>query len=367
MSTRAQHATAVLHIDLDAICDNYRLLRQQAGRAHCAAVLKADAYGVGAAQVGAALAGAGCRHFFVAHLDEAIALRPHVPGDASVFVLHGPPPRSEKAFVHHRLTPVLNSLQQIAAWHALAREIGAPLPAIIQVDTGMSRMGLSEREIDLWLADPEFSRSTPLLYLMSHLACADEPDNPMNRLQLQRFKHLRMRIGAPPASLANSSGIFLGDAFQFDLVRPGAALYGVAPAQGQPNPLRQVLKLQAPISQVRTIQAGDYVGYGMGFRAERQSRIATVQVGYADGWLRSMSNRGRVGLRDGIAPLVGKVSMDSITLDVTDIDERDVNEGTLVDLIGELNPVDQVALQAGTIAYEVLTSLGNRYRRQYHC
>jgi alanine racemase len=365
MHPQAAHAGAILTVDLDALRSNYRLLRKQAGSAACGAAVKADAYGLGAERVGPALAAEGCRHFFVAHLDEGIALRPHLPATAQVFVLHGPPPGTGQEFISRGLTPVLNSLQQVQDWHALAQALQRPLPAIVQVDSGMSRMGLPAAEAEAWLADPLYQQTIPPLFLMSHLACAEHQDHPMNASQLARFKALRQRLPQVPASLANSSGIFLGTDYQFDLVRPGAALYGIAPVAGAANPLQPVAALHGRILQTRTIERGDHVGYGISYSATEQRQIATVGVGYADGWLRGMSNRGVVFIDGKAAPMVGTVSMDSITIDVTGIAAERLQAGALVELIGPSRPVDDVARLAGTIGYEILTGLGMRYYREY--
>lgn len=360
-----ERAGAILTVDLAAIRANYRLLRARAAPAACAAVLKSDAYGLGAAPVAAALYQEGCRHFFVAHLDEGIALRPRLAGDAEIVILHGAPPGTEREFLAHRLTPVLNSLAQIAAWRALAASFGRALPAIVQVDSGMSRMGLAPAEVDALAADPQGLAGIALRLVMSHLACADEPGNTMNARQLARFKALRARLPACPASLCNSSGVFLGGDYHFDLVRPGAALYGIAPAAGQPNPMHPVVRLQGRIIQTRTIERGDHVGYCLNYTAAATCQVATVAVGYADGWLRTMSNRA-LALVDGIrVPQIGNISMDSITLDVSALAPARVAPGSLVDLICDEHPVDAVAGLAGTIGYEVLTSLGPRLHREY--
>jgi alanine racemase len=365
MAVKEAHAGTVLTIDLGAIRDNYRLLRAKASGAACAAVLKADAYGLGAARVAPALAEEGCRHFFVAHLDEGIAVRPHLPPHAEIFVLHGPMPGTEPEFVHHRLVPVLNSAAQVAGWRQLAARLDRMLPAIVQIDTGMSRLGLSSGEVDAACSDPDYLRGIALRYLMSHLACAERRDHPMNVQQLAAFNQARRRLPSCPASFANSSGIFLGSDFHFDLVRPGAALYGIAPVAGMANPMKPVVRLQARIIQVRSIEDGAHVGYGATYRAAGPRRIATVAVGYADGWLRSFSNRGCM-LAGGVrAPIVGIVSMDTCTLDVTEVDQRHLQPGACVDLISDEQPVDAVAAQAGTIAYEILTSLGHRYYRNH--
>jgi alanine racemase len=361
----SDHAGAVLSIDLDGICANYRLLCARASPAKCAAVLKSNAYGLGAVPVGKALYTAGCRHFFVAHLDEGLALRPYLNGDAAIFVLHGPPPGTECEFHRNNLIPVLNSIEQFAGWGRLAHAEGCRLPAIVQIDSGMSRMGLSAAEIDAWRLDPNLTDGIAVQFLMSHLACADQPENPMNQQQLERFRAARRALPAYPSSLANSSGIFLSKHFHFELVRSGAGLYGIAPISGSANPMRPVVRLQARIIQTRVINPGDHVGYSMGYTAREVRQIATVAIGYADGWSRNMSNCG-FSLVDGVrVPQVGNISMDSVTLDVSALAAGRVAPGQLVDFIWTEHPVDAVAVLAGTIGYEVLTNLGPRISRQY--
>lgn len=365
MQQEAGRAGAVLKIDLNALRHNYRLLRSKLGAAHCGAAVKADAYGLGAIRVSQALLEEGCRHFFVAHLEEAIALRPHIIESAEIYVMHGSPVGYEAEFIEYRCVPILNSVQQILAWRKLAESQQTELPAIIQLDTGMSRMGLSGKEVQRWLANPDFIQGIKLQYLMSHLACAEDQQHPMNQQQLNTFKALRAQLPNCGASLANSSGIFLGPDFHFDLARPGAALYGVAPVAGLANPMRAVAHLQGCIIQTREIAAGTGVGYGLTWHSAAPSRIATVAVGYADGWLRSLSNRGVAHINGLVAPMVGNVSMDTITLDVSHIPLAQLYPGALVDLISDNNTVDQVAERASTIGYEILTSLGMRYQRHY--
>ena len=365
MQQETGRAGALLKIDLTALRHNYRLLRSQVGSAACGAAVKADAYGLGALRVSQALVEEGCRHLFVAHLEEAIALRAHIPDSVAIYVMHGSPIGYEAEFLEYHCIPVLNSAEQILAWRDLAETKQTKLPAVIQLDTGMSRMGLSGAEVLAWLADPDFIRGIQLQYLMSHLACAEDQQDPMNAQQLALFNRLRAQLPTCGATLANSSGVFLGKDFHFDLVRPGAALYGIAPVAGQPNPMRAVAHLQGKILQTREIAAGTGVGYGLSWRSTQPSRIATVAVGYADGWLRALSNRGVVHI-DGIAaPMVGNVSMDTITIDVSHIPLNKTVPGALVDLISRDNTADQVAARAGTIGYEILTSLGLRYQREY--
>ncbi|HUI16738.1 MAG TPA: alanine racemase [Alphaproteobacteria bacterium] len=364
-SARQEHAGAVLTIDLAAIRANYRLLQGRLGKASCAAVVKADAYGLGAARVAPVLAAAGCTHFFVAHLEEALALSSHLPEGTALYVLHGPPVGAEAELLAHRLVPVLNSLPQLDAWTALARARGRPLPALLQLDTGMSRLGLSHEEVKAVIDDPARLEGLELRYVMSHLACAEVADHPLNERQLARFRELCRALPRAPASFANSSAVFLGPDYHFDLARPGAALYGVAPTVGRPNPLAQVVSLAARVIQLRTIPAGTSVGYNARWTAPELRRIATVAAGYADGYLRSLSNRATAWFGDTPLPLVGGVSMDTITLDVTALRDGELQPGSLVELIGAHHSIDALAEQAGTIAYEVLTSLGSRYFRRY--
>jgi alanine racemase len=364
--TGLARAGALLSIDLGAVRANYRLLRQHLDGTACAAVVKADAYGLGAERVAPALAAEGCRHFFVAHLDEAIALRPHLPAAAELFVLNGLPPGAEAECLQRGATPVLNSMAQVAAWAGLARSHGRPLPAVLQIDTGMSRLGLSRAELAAVADDPRRLDGIALRCVMSHLACAERQDHPLNAEQLRRFGAARALLPAAPASLANSSGVFLGRDYHFDLARPGAALYGVAPVAGRPNPMRPVVRLQGRVIQVREVEAGAAVGYGGTWRAAAgPRRIATVAVGYADGLLRSLGNRARAFVDGTPVPLVGVVSMDTATFDVSDAPPDALAPGGFIDLIDERNPVDAVAERAGTIAYEILTGLGRRYGRRY--
>ena len=365
----AARAGAFMTVDLGAIRSNYRMLRELAGPAACAGVMKADAYGLGMAQVAPALAREGCRVFFTAHVDEGMRLRALVPPDAIIYVLHGPTPGATRDFVAHELVPVLNDPAQVADWRAQARALDRVLPAAIQFDTGMSRMGLAPADLRALLEDTALLKGIKPVLAMSHLACADEPAHPMNATQRERFDAtlavLRTRFPGLAGSLANSSGIFLGAGFHHQLARPGAALYGINQQPGSANPLRQAVSLAARIVQVRTVQAGDCVGYGARYVSRAPERIATISIGYAYGWLRALSCRGHAFI-DGLhVPFVGNVSMDSITLDVSGIPEERVAPGRLVDLLCAQQTVDDVAAQTGTIGYEVLTRLGSRFHRDY--
>lgn len=365
----AARAGAVLTIDLAAATWNYRrLARQMAGRP-CAAVVKADAYGLGLERLAPAFARAGARAFFVGPVDEGLALRAVLDAagfdGAEIYVLNGVLEGTQADFRAHRLVPVLNSLACIERWAAAAAAAGEALPAAVHVDTGMSRLGLPADELERLAGEPGRLDGLELRLVMSHLACAEEPEHPLNGEQLGLFEAARARLPPAPASLANSSGLFLGADYRFDLGRPGVALYGVNPTPGRPSPMRQVVRLQGRILQVREIDAPTSVGYGATHRAERRMRIATVGAGYGDGYPRALSNRGHAAIEGRLVPVVGRVSMDSLTLDVTDLPAGAAEPGGFVDLIGPDHDVDDLAAEAGTIGYEILTSLGRRYHRIY--
>ena len=353
---------AVLTVDLGALADNYRRLQRAAADSEVAAVVKANGYGLGALEVAVALSDAGCRSFFVAHPDEGLGLRGRLPA-APIHVLNGLPAGSEAAMVEAGLIPVLNHPGELARWAGQARRVGRPLPAALQIDTGMCRLGFAGA--DLERLDASALAGLELVLVMSHLACAEEPDHPLNEQQRQRFEQLRGRLPATRASLANSSGIFLGRAFHYDLCRPGVALYGVNPTPGRANPTAPVVTLEAPVLQVHEVRAPGTVGYGATYRTRAGMRIATVPLGYADGYPRAAGGRARARIAGHVVPLVGRVSMDLITLDVSALPADAVRLGTMVTMIGGLDGVDELAAAAGTIGYEVLTRLGSRFARRY--
>jgi len=363
----APAAGGILTINLDAVAGNWRRLRARlpAG-CICGGVVKADGYGLGAEPVARALVAVGCRDFFVAQLDEGRDLAPTLPDDARLFVLSGPTPGTEAAFSNAGLIPVLNSVQQVTAWADHIRARG-PSPAAVHVDTGMTRTGLDLSELEALGSDPASALTAiaPEL-LISHLACADDPGHPQNTDQIAAFAAARAALPGVPGSLANSSGHFLGADALHDLTRPGIALYGGNPTPGRPNPMAPAVRLQGRILQVRRVDAPAAVGYGATHRASAGTRIATVGIGYADGLPRAASNRivGYVG--ETPVPLIGRVSMDLITFDVTAAgDHPDICPGGLIDLIGPFNPLDELATRCGTIGYEILTGLRGRYARRY--
>ncbi len=368
VAAAAARAGGILTIDLAAVAENYRRLREEVLTAPaCAAVVKADGYGLGAARVGPVLARAGARSFFVAQLDEGIALRAALSAYpmSAIFVLNGPTPGAEDDFPEHGLVPVLNSLGDIETWSAFADRCERPLPAALHVDTGMSRLGLPPVELGVLASEPDRLASLLPALTMSHLACAEQPDHPLNARQLADFRSALARLPRTPRSLANSSGIFLGHQYHFDLGRPGVALFGVNPTPGKPSPMQQVVRLQGRILQCREIDAPQTVGYGAAFRASGPTRVATVAVGYADGFMRHLSNRGTAWVGGRKVPVVGRISMDLTTLDVTAVPAGQVRPGALVDFIGPEHDIDALAQEAGTIGYEILTALGRRYHRVY--
>ena len=397
----AARAGAILEIDLAGIVENWQSLVRRAAPARCAAVVKANAYGLGAVSVARALAAADCRMFFVATLDEGIALRRGLGAAHEIAVFNGPLPGTAAEFAAHRLTPVLNDPGQIEEWAAAASRVlrdaslraapqddeffdlasktgrhpeeapkrlsrrrhrGWSALAMLHIDTGMSRLGLSATEFAALLEEPP---RIPWRAVISHLACADSPDHPLNERQRARFAAVTAQLPGVPASLAASSGIFLGPAYHFDLVRPGAALYGVNPLPGCPNPLRQIVRLSGKIVQVRQIDRGHSVGYGAAHTMEAPGRAATVAVGYADGWLRSLSHRGCGYLAGTRVPLLGRVSMDLVTFDVSAVPPALAHPGAMIELLGAQYGVDDAAEDAGTIGYEILCALGARYHRIY--
>jgi alanine racemase len=300
-------AGAALTVDLVALRSNYALIARRVAPARTAAVVKADAYGLGARFVAPALAAEGCREFFVAHLGEALALKPLLPPDARLYLLNGLPPGAEAECAAAGFCPVLSSLDQAAAWIGAAAAAGRVLPAAVQIDSGMSRLGLPPADIARLAGDDGFLRHLRIELVMSHLACADEAGATANAAQLDRFRTMAAPFRPARLSLANSGGCFLGEAFHGDLVRPGIALYGAAPQTGIANPMRPVVRLDARVIQVRDISAGTGVGYGLTFVAPDARRIATISLGYADGWPRALGNCGAAYF-DGVRlPIVGRV------------------------------------------------------------
>jgi alanine racemase len=358
----------LLTIDLSAIEANWKKLASTTVPVECAAAVKADAYGCGLEPVTRKLARAGCRTFFVADVAEGRCVRAIAP-EAAIYVLNGVMPGSSQAFAEDNLRPVINSPTELAEWDAFVSTRGWRGGAALHVDTGMNRLGVTIDEA-VAIAPRIQSESHGFTLLMSHLACAETPDHPMNDRQIRLFREIRIMYRGVPSSLANSSGIFLGGTLYCDLVRPGVALYGGNPTPGKKNPMLPAVELKGRIIQVRPVSKNESVGYGATFTAARPSRIAVIAVGYADGYLRSAAAaKGKapaeVVIADRRCPIAGRVSMDLIAVDVTDLPDGAARRGGLATLIGEGMPVDELAAAMGTSSYEVLANLGPRHHRIY--
>jgi len=362
MST-ADRAGAILEIDLGAIVANWRRLRMFHSSGPVGAVVKADAYGLGAQPVGQALYVAGCRHFFVGLLDEAFEIRRLVP-DAMLVVLGGPVSGNEQDYLGSNLVPVLGSLADIDAWTTAARKAGRNLPALLHVDTGMSRLCLDSRELAVLQQDHGRLAGIELRYIMTHYVSSEISDDKLNELQRRRFEAACAALPRAPLSALNSSGIFLRGRIEDDLARPGAALYGINPTPyDEENPMQRAVRLRARVLAVREISKRHTVGYNATWQAKSQRRIATAAIGYADGLHRTLSNRGQAFFDGKPVPLVGRVSMDLTTFDVTNA--PGVQPGAWLEIIGPSQTPDDLAVAAGTNGYEVLTSLGRRFHRIY--
>lgn len=363
-----------LTVDLGALVENWRDLARRSGKARTSAVVKADAYGLGIEDVGETLYAAGARDFFVATTDEGATLRLYAP-EARIFVLSGIWPGMERRFFENDLVPVIASEEQLTFWMAVLSDYG-DYPCALQVDTGFNRLGLPMDDAIALADDVSRPASFAPVLVMSHLACGDDPSNAMNGQQLEAFRKVSAAFEGIEASLANSAGIFLGADYHFDLTRPGIATYGGEAVPGMANPMRPVATAEARIIQTRSVKAGETVGYGRALQLTRDSRLAIVSAGYADGYMRSQSSAGVPLRQTGIAgghgfiaghkvPVAGRITMDLTIFDVTDLPENLVRAGDYVELFGSNISVDEAAKAAGTIGYEMLTSMGLRHERRY--
>ena len=364
----APETGGTLTIDLAAIEANWRTLVRELLTVECAAVVKANAYGLGLEPVTATLAKAGCKTFFVADIAEARAVRSRV-AEAAIYVLNGFAVEWGDALIEINARPVINSTTELAEWDAFVSAHSWRGGAALHIDTGMHRLGISPDEAAA-LAPRAQTENHGIALVMSHLACADTPDHPLNAAQIKLFRELRMLYSGIPASLANSSGIFLGDTAHYDLARPGAALYGVNPTPGKPNPMQSVVELTGRILQIRNVERDATVGYGATWTAKRPTRIAVVALGYADGLVRAGGGSderpgGAAIIAGHRCPIVGRISMDLLCADITDIPAGTVHRGDHATLIGGDIGVDEVAAAAGTIGYEILTRVGPRCHLVY--
>lgn len=362
-----------LTVDLGALVDNWKEMARRSGSATTAAVVKADAYGLGLEDCGTALYEAGARDFFVAAVQEGVTLRTYAP-DARIYVLSGIWPGQERMFYENDLVPVIISEEQLAFWMSVTAEHGDH-PCALHIDTGFNRLGLPAEEAIAFAEDVSRPASFSPVLVMSHLHSGDSPASPLNRSQLETFQRVAAAFEGVPASLSASAGIFLSPEYHFDLTRPGIAAYGGEAVNGM-QALKPVAKAEARIIQIRDAPSGSTVSYGATHQLSRNSRLAIVSAGYADGYLRSLSGSG-VPLRAGGAPgafgfianrrvpVIGRVTMDLTIFDVTDVPENEIRTGDYIELFGPNIAVDDIARAGGTIGYEVLTGLGLRYERRY--
>jgi alanine racemase len=362
-------ASGVITIDLGRLGANWRALAALVAPAECGAVVKADAYGLGADKVIPTLAAAGCRTFFVATTPEAAAARALAPA-APLYVLNGFAPECARDVVALGARPVLSSLEEAIEWVDATARGGRSAPAALHLDSGLHRLGMTASEISMLVANPALLRKLDLRLVMSHLACADDPAHPLNAEQVAAFRASLAHFTGVPRSLAASDGLMLGPEYHFDLVRPGYALYGGQPSRAARAPVGPVVSVEARVLQVHDVPEGATVGYGATWRARRPSRIATIAAGYADGFARALGTSGGdasgfVAVRGQRVPVVGRVSMDLITVDVTDAPGRPPARGDLVELVGPHVTLEEMGAAAGTIGYEVLTRLGRRFHRVY--
>ncbi|GAB4164391.1 MAG: alanine racemase [Rickettsiaceae bacterium] len=356
----------VLNINLDTIERNYNILRQICGNSEVGAAVKANCYGLGADKIAPMLQKAGCQHFFVANCDEGVTLRQTLGQIPYIYVLNGVFTGELSVFKEYNLVPVLNYLEQLITWQNFAQLLGKKLPCLIHVDTGMHRLGMSEREFDQVVS---FNiKELDILYVMSHLASAEEPENPYNENQLNKFTKIAGKVPKIKRSLANSSGIFLGKGYHFDLVRPGAALYGINPTPSRPEAVTEnPVSLFAPIIQIHELGPNESAGYNSTYinNTNVSCQIATIPIGYADGVDRHLSNKGVMYINGIKAPIIGRVSMDLTIIDLSLIPQKDIFLGQQVEVMGPNNKLDDIAKLADTNGYEILTKLGYRFEKIY--
>jgi len=346
-----------VEINLAALSRNYAMLAEAAAPGACGAVLKANAYGLGVKPIARQLHDTGCRHFFVATPLEGAELRKTLPDD-EILVLNGLTGSTIEELVACGLQPVLNTRAELRQW-------GGTGPAAVHVDTGMNRLGLTVDDVDALRLEADRMPSVDVRYVMTHMACADEPDHALNQLQLKAFDALRVLWPEAKTSIGNSAGVLLGGDFRSDLARAGLALFGGNPFRRVASPVEPVVSVRARILQLKDIEQGNTVGYGASFIAGARMRVATVGLGYADGYLRSLGNCGVAEIGGRRVPVVGRVSMDLVCLDVTALPRDEVMEGDWATMIGSDIALEEVAALAGTSNYELLTALGKRLERLY--
>lgn len=355
-----------LEINLATIKANYQLLQNICKTTKVGAAVKADGYGLGAVEISKALQEENCKHFFVASSKEGINLRKTIGKEVNILVLNGVFENDALDLIEYNLMPVLNNLDQIEIWQKFSNIKQNILPCYLHFNTGINRFGLTHDEINQLINNSDLLKGLNVKYIISHLSASEDNNNPYNLEQLNKFKTYLQYFPKVKASFANSGGIFLGQDYHFDLARPGAALYGLNPlGNSKANPMQNPVTLKAPIIHLQHLTLGSHIGYNMSFTTKRNSVIATLPLGYADGFNRNFSNQGEVFIKGHKALVIGRVSMDLINIDVTDLPSSDIFLGQEVEIIGNNCTPDKIASIIDTIGYEILTSLGNRYKRVY--
>lgn len=357
-----RQAMGVLQVDTKKILQNYKTLQSLLPQTKCGAVLKADAYGFGMNALAPLLKDQGCEHFFLAHIEEGIDLRKALPAE-KIYIFSGLLPNTEADFIAHNLIPVLNDFRSLKAWEKAAKEQERKLPCVLHFDTGMHRNGFDSQDLSLFLDSLDSLNALDVHFTMSHLACSNERENSFNQHQHNLFESLRSRLPSFKSSLADTGGIFLGPSFHYDIARPGKGLFGLFETPKNTPPLLQCLKLYGRILQIRAGKKGESIGYGGSFVLSRPSRLATIGVGFADGYNRQLSNKGHMEIQGFKAPIVGRISMDYTVIDITDIPESLVFPGGWAELINDTLTLDSLGHCAHTISREISTCLGNRF----HC
>ena len=357
---------ATLQINLKAIQNNYLKLQKESYPALCCATLKADAYGLGVKEISMALYKIGCRDFFVATLGEALFLR-NILSDCNIYIFHGVKKDETEAFIENNLTPVLNDLEQVDIYNKSAAKVQKTLPAILHFDTGINRLGITANKSKFLLDNSKkILKNLDIRFIMSHLACSNEFDNIRNDEQLNAFLEIAKHFPNIPKTIANSSAIFLNKKYHLEMTRPGAALFGINPAPYlNDNPMENAIKLTSKIIHIKEIEKNGMVGYGNICPVSKNMELATIPIGYADGYPRSLTNRGYVQLKNKIVPILGRISMDSCMIDISKFSKGEIKIGDEVEIIGENINLQELAKQAGTIAYEILTSFSTRFEKVY--
>ncbi len=361
LSTRS----GILTINLKAIAGNYRLFQEKIGEGRqVAGIVKANAYGLELEPVLNTLIKLNCPQFFVATLEEALHVR-NINKTTPIAVLGGLFTGAEDTYIQRNITPVLNTPDDISRWQNKASRLHQKLPAMIHFDTGMNRLGLSPEEGKALIGTPETINGLNVQLVMTHFACADEENHPLTKKQAHDFANIAQHFPNAQKSLANSSGLFRSTRYHYDMVRPGIALYGGNPTPETENPVQHVVALNTRILQIRNCKKGESIGYGASHVLGEDTTTATVALGYADGFLRSNSNKATLYWNNQPCPVLGRVSMDLVSVGLSKISEKQPVQGDVLEVLGSNQNIDDLARTAGTISYEILTALGNRYHREY--